>query len=115
MPWISRTNRSTHRNSHTGYWLLALTAAVLLGILIGYQQWGTTAAVVSLVEREMAITQAQLKTFEKRLGAMELKFASSNLSNSTGAIANVQLEQGSHETQGALLKNQITRSTAEQQ
>ena len=115
MPWISSTNRSNHRSSHTGYWLLALTAAVVLGILLGYQQWGTTAAVVSLVEREMALTQAQLKTFEERLSAVELKFASGNLDNSTGAMTNVQLEEGSHETERALLNSHITNSTVERQ
>jgi hypothetical protein len=111
MPWISRTKRS----SHTGYWLLAITAAVALGIVIGYQQWGTTAAVVSLVEKEMAITQAQIKLLEKRVGAMELKVSSGNIANSAGAIANVQLEEGSYGTQRALRKDQITTSTAEQQ
>lgn len=109
MPWISRGNRSTN----TGYWLLAMIAAVAAGILIGYQQWGTTAAVVSLVEREMAITQAQIKVFEKRLSAMELRFASGNAGSSTSTIANGEVEESLNGPQKAVLKNQITTSTAE--
>ena len=80
MPWVNRSSAKTN----TGYWMAAIIAAVSIGILIGYEQWGSTAAVVSVVEREMAMTQAHIKLLEKRLGEMELRLTT-GMSGTSGA------------------------------
>jgi hypothetical protein len=64
MPWVNRSSAKTN----TGYWIAAVIAAVSIGVLIGYEQWGSTAAVVSVVEKEMAMTQAPHQAFEEKSG-----------------------------------------------
>jgi hypothetical protein len=68
MPWVKKVSRP-----HNPHWIAALIAvsAVCVGILIGYTRWGATAAIVSLVEKELAETQAHIRVLEKRLTAME--------------------------------------------
>jgi hypothetical protein len=68
MPWVKKVPRP-----HNPHWITALIAvsAVCVGILIGYTRWGATAAIVSLVEKELAETQAHIRVLEKRLTAME--------------------------------------------
>src|ERR1043166_1222195 len=55
------------------YWVavVIVLVAVGVGILIGYTRWGATAAVVSMVEKELTETQAHIKTLEERMKAME--------------------------------------------
>jgi len=50
--------------------LIAITS-VCVGLLIGYTRWGATAAVVSLVEKELTETQTQVRALEKRMTAIE--------------------------------------------
>jgi hypothetical protein len=68
MPWVKKESRP-----HNPYSIAALIAvsAVCVGILIGYTRWGATAAIVSLVEKELAETEAHIQVLEKRLTAIE--------------------------------------------
>ena len=68
MPWIKKDSRP--RNP---YWLPAIIAgsALVVGIFIGYTRWGATAAIVDLVEKELAQTEAHIKVLEKRMTAIE--------------------------------------------
>jgi hypothetical protein len=109
---MPRVYKSTRTKIHTGYWIVAVLAAASVGVLIGYEQWGTTAAVVSVVEKEMATTQAYIKRLEKRVGEMEMRLigekatisgnpstepaAKQNVSGSTSA----RLERRASETEG---------------
>jgi hypothetical protein len=51
--------------------MLIAGASLGVGLLIGYARWGTTAAVVNLVEKELTETQTHIKTLEKRMTAIE--------------------------------------------
>jgi hypothetical protein len=68
MPWIRRQARP-----RSPYWTVAVIAlsALAVGVLIGYTRWGATAAIVTLVEKELAETQAHIKVLEKRMTNME--------------------------------------------
>ena len=109
MPWVNRSSAKTN----TGYWIAAIIAAVSIGILIGYEQWGSTAAIVSVVEKEMAITQAHIKRLEKRVGEMELRLV--NGINGTAGARNVEAAEdrlpagGIAVGQGTTLKTEAKR------
>jgi cell division protein FtsB len=78
MPWVKRS----HHNSRF-YWLIAGVRSVVVGVLAGYSWWGDTASVVTIVERQLGQSQAQVRQLEKRVQALELKIGiedSSNLS-----------------------------------
>ena len=68
MPWIKRQYRP-----RSPYWTVAVIAlsALGVGILIGYTRWGATAAIITLVEKELAETQAHIEGLEKLMTAME--------------------------------------------
>ena len=68
MPWVNRMHRP-----QSPHWISALIAIVSVGVglLIGYARWGATAAVVSLVEKELTETQTQIKVLERRMTAIE--------------------------------------------
>jgi hypothetical protein len=68
MPWVKRS----HRNSRF-YWLIAGVGSVVVGVLAGYSWWGDTASVVTIVERQLGQSQAQVRRLEKRVQALELK------------------------------------------
>jgi len=70
MPWVKRS----HRNSRF-YWLIAGVGSVVVGVLAGYSWWGDTASVVTIVERQLGQSQAQVRRLEKRVQALELKIA----------------------------------------
>ena len=67
MPWVRKPSHPRERV----YWITAILAAVLVGLLIGYERWGTTATLVSIVERELARTERRVSTLERRIGALE--------------------------------------------
>ena len=73
MPW-----RKKQAQSWSPYWSTAIGAllAVLLGVLIGYTRWGTTASVVEIVERGLTKTLTRIEVLEQRLGAVEGKLGS---------------------------------------
>ena len=68
MPWVKRSHQS-YRFS----WIVAGIASLLVGILAGYSWWGNTASVVTIVERQLSQSQAQVRTLEKRVKALEIK------------------------------------------
>jgi hypothetical protein len=68
MPWVKRS----HRNSRF-YWLIAGVGSVVVGVLAGYSWWGDTASVVTIVERQLGQSQAQVRRLEKRVQALESK------------------------------------------
>jgi len=68
MPWIRRSHES-----HRFYWIIAGIGSVLVGVLAGYSWWGDTASVVTVVEQQLAHSQAQVRTLEKRVKALEVK------------------------------------------
>lgn len=68
MPWTKRTTPS-----YRFYWILAGVASVIVGISAGYSWWGDTASVVTIVEQELANSQAQVRMLERRVKALEAK------------------------------------------
>lgn len=46
---------------------------MVAGLLSGYSWWGDTAAVVTIVERQLGQSQAQVRMLEKRVKALEAK------------------------------------------
>ena len=68
MPWVRRSHQS-----YRFYWIMAGIASLLVGILAGYSWWGNTASVVTIVERQLNQSQAQVRTLEKRVKALEIK------------------------------------------
>jgi hypothetical protein len=68
MPWVRRSHQSDRF-----YWIVAGIASLLVGILAGYSWWGDTASVVTIVERQLSQSQAQVRTLEQRVKALEIK------------------------------------------
>jgi hypothetical protein len=68
MPWVKRSHESNRF-----YWIMAGIASVIVGVFAGYSWWGDTASVVTIVERELAQSQAQVRVLEKRIKALEEK------------------------------------------
>jgi hypothetical protein len=73
MPWVRRSHQSFRL-----YWIAAIVAGVVVGVLIGYERWGSTAAVVSIVEKELATSQEHITVLEKKVAAMEAKLGVSD-------------------------------------
>jgi hypothetical protein len=71
MPWVSKTSHQSER----AYWMVAILAAVVVGLLIGYERWGTTATVVTIVERELAGMEKRIYAVERRINALESRAA----------------------------------------
>ena len=68
MPWMKR-----NAPSYRFYWILAAIASVIVGVTAGYSWWGDTASVVTIVEQELANSQAQVRLLERRVKALETK------------------------------------------
>ncbi len=68
MPWIKRKS-----HSYRFYGILAAIASTVVGISAGYSWWGDTASVVTIVEQELARSQAQVRLLERRVKALEAK------------------------------------------
>ena len=83
MPWIKRQSQP-----RSPYWIVIIIvlSALGVGILIGYTRWGATAAIVTLVEKELTETQAHIKTLEKRMTDIEAKIIGDE--TATGATEN---------------------------
>ena len=45
----------------------------MVGVSAGYSWWGDTASVVTIVEQELANSQAEVRLLEKRVKALEAK------------------------------------------
>ena len=46
---------------------------VMAGVLSGYSWWGDSAALVTVVERQLGQSQAQVRMLEQRIKAIEAK------------------------------------------
>jgi hypothetical protein len=79
MPWIRRSHER-----HRFYWIVAGIASVVAGVLAGYSWWGDTASVVTVVERQLGQSQAQVRMLEKRVKALEAKLG---MDDNTGEAA----------------------------
>ena len=79
MPWIKR-----NAPSFRFYWILAAIASVIVGVSAGYSWWGDTASVVTIVEQELANSQAQVRLLERRVKALETKLG---IDNESAAVA----------------------------
>lgn len=71
MPWVRKYPHTT-----TGTWVIGIVAGVLFGLLLGYQRWGSTAAVVAIVEKELNTTESHITDLEKRVIRLEARLAS---------------------------------------
>jgi hypothetical protein len=60
-----------------------LVAGIALGLLIGYERWGSTAALVSIVEKELAASQAHINMLEKKMAVVEAKLGIENVGKLT--------------------------------
>lgn len=71
MPWVRKHPRPARLN-----WVLGISGGILVGLLLGYERWGSTAAVVSIVEKELGATEARITEAENRLIRLETKLLS---------------------------------------
>lgn len=77
MPWVKRTSSSPRRF----FWIGVLGAGMILGLLIGYERWGTTVALVTIVEKELAAAQDHITTLQKKMAQVEAKLGISPVGN----------------------------------
>jgi cell division protein FtsB len=80
MPWVKRSHES-----YRFYWIIAGIASVMVGVLAGYSWWGDTASVVTIVEQQLAQSQAQVRVLEKRVKVLELKLGIGEDDNDAGS------------------------------
>lgn len=71
MPWVRKHPRPARLN-----WVVGILGGLLVGLLLGYERWGSTAAVVSIVEKELGTTEARISDAENRLIRLEAKLLS---------------------------------------
>jgi len=84
MPWTKR-----NAPSYRFYWILAAVASVIVGVSAGYSWWGDTASVVTIVEQELANSQAQVRMLERRVKALETKVG---IDSESAAVADPALK-----------------------
>jgi hypothetical protein len=91
MPWVRKYPHSTRPS-----WIVGIIAGVFFGLLLGYERWGSTAAVVSVVEKELNATEARITNTENRLFQLEAKLLSQENSQAVmegkGAATNLTNE-----------------------
>ncbi len=71
MPWVRK-----HRQSTNGNWIVGIVAGVLFGLFLGYEWWGSTAAVVTVVEKELNSTESHITNLESRVIQLESRLVS---------------------------------------
>ena len=71
MPWVRKYPHSTRGN-----WIIGIVAGVFFGLLLGYERWGSTAAVVTIVEKELSATESHITDLENRLMKLESRLVS---------------------------------------
>jgi hypothetical protein len=73
MPWVRRSPKIGAL-----VWLVSLIVGVVIGVLFSYERWGSTATLVDIVERELAVSQSHIDALEKRLGELEAKIGTAD-------------------------------------
>ena len=103
MPWIKRQSQP-----RSPYWPVVIIAlsAVGVGVLIGYTQWGATATIVNLVEKELAETQAHIKALEKRMADMETRIVASETVSGAAAKETGKVRQSDGKASRDLAKGE---------
>ncbi|MGH7844269.1 MAG: hypothetical protein ACREQW_03735 [Candidatus Binatia bacterium] len=81
------------------YWIAISAAALILGFLVGYMIWGSSAGRVPEMEKELSAVQAQLA---------EAKKVSAKLESNLGKISNEKLNL---EKENAELKETIEKTS----
>ena len=71
MPCVRKYPHSTKRN-----WVIGIVAGAFFGLLLGYERWGSTAAVVTIVEKELSATESHITDLENRLIQLEARVGS---------------------------------------
>ncbi|MGH7773153.1 MAG: hypothetical protein ACREQA_13080 [Candidatus Binatia bacterium] len=69
------------------YWIAIAVAALIVGFLVGYGTWGSSAAKLPEVEKELKTVQSQMAEFKKKTGELE-----SNLGKITNEKLNLEKE-----------------------
>ena len=69
------------------YWIAVSVGAFIVGIIVGYTIWGSTAAKVPEVERELTAARTQLSEFRQKSEKLE-----SNLGKITNERLNLERE-----------------------
>ena len=69
------------------YWIAFTVAALVVGILVGYAIWGSDAAKLPEVEKELSSVQAQVSEFKKKTDGLE-----ANLGKMTNEKLNLERE-----------------------
>lgn len=69
MPWLLRSHLTEKY-----YWFAGGVLGALLGIIVGYE-WGTSASVLSTVEKHLQSSEAHFLKLEKRVDALEAKLS----------------------------------------
>ncbi len=69
------------------YWIAIAVAALIVGILVGYGTWGSSAAKLPEVEKELKTVQSQVAESKKKAGDLE-----SNLGKITNEKLNLEKE-----------------------
>ncbi len=69
------------------YWIAIAVAALIVGILVGYGIWGSSAAKLPEVEKELKTVQSQAAESKKKAGDLE-----SNLGKITNEKLNLEKE-----------------------
>ncbi|MGE5820431.1 MAG: hypothetical protein ACM37Z_20565 [Deltaproteobacteria bacterium] len=99
MPWVRKYPRSTRV-----MWI-GIVGGVVFGLLLGYERWGSTAAVVSIVEKELSKTEARIADAENRLMRLEAKLLSQENNqpaiDETGSAAKVNNRMNRAAAKGA--------------
>ncbi len=67
MPWVRKYPHSKRT------WIIGIIAGVSFGLLLGYEWWGSTAAVVGVVEKELNSTESHIADLETRVIRLEAR------------------------------------------
>ncbi len=71
MPWVRR-----YRKSNAHIWVTGILAGVCFGVFLAYQLWGSTAAVVAIVDKDLNSTEAHIADLENRVIRLEARLVS---------------------------------------
>ncbi len=70
MPWVRKYPHSKRT------WVFGIIAGIAFGLLLGYGWWGSTAAVVEVVEKELNSTESHIADLENRVIRLEARLVS---------------------------------------